>query len=274
MLEPQPPVPVTALEQAALAVPLRTDVPPATPPVATYWIPGIGKIVVANASPWLLVPKTTSGLPWVGGPALAGLLNPGPAFPSASTCTIDFSDYIALTIIPDKAGYTFASSPFYIEGCGSGWVHIKENDTARYGASWGSSYGHYHLMYEKGPYCVPSGGNFGYQPSGGGCVKVSDPATEPRYLSTHHGDQWIRIYVYKSGVPEMTFDFKSLKVKGTQGIKFYFRQVDGTWLHWNNITPGTWNLSAYTTGIREVLIRSSQGSPNSYSLDNITVAVN
>ena len=55
--------------------------------------------------------------------------------PSATSCTIRFDNYIGLLILPDRAGYTFASSPFYIEGCGSGWVHVKENDVARYGAT-------------------------------------------------------------------------------------------------------------------------------------------
>ncbi|MCI0437215.1 MAG: hypothetical protein L0271_26795 [Gemmatimonadetes bacterium] len=227
------PVPVSAAEQLLLAAPRVDDVPPR-----------------------------------IEGLTSASTL----AQTSASTCTIAFDDYIALLIIPQQAGHTFATSPWYIEGCGSGWVHVKENDVARYGSSWGSSYNHYHLMYEKGPYCIPSGGSYGYH-NGFSCVKVTTPATEPRYLASHHGSQWVRIYVYKSGVAEMTYDFKSIRVKGSQGIKLYFRKANGSWWHWNNLGPGTWNVAPYAAGIREILIRASGGSASSYSFDNVTVGV-
>ena len=227
------PTPVTATEQAMLAVPQESDEPPR-----------LDALLAANAL----------------------------AQTSASTCTIGFANYIGLTIIPQKAGHTFATSPYYIQGCGSGWVHVKENDVARYGASWGSGYNHYHLMYEKGGFCVPSGGSYGYH-NGTSCINVPDPATEPRYLASHHGSQWIRMYVYRSGVPEMTFDFKSIRVKGSQGIKLYFRKANGNWLHWNNLGPGTWNVAPYAAGIREILIRASGGSASSYSFDSVVVGV-
>jgi hypothetical protein len=234
LLNPPAPILVTEVEQAALAAPLQADTAP--------WI---GGLVASNSF----------------------------AQASATTCTIGFADYVGLLILPQKAGHTFASSPYYIQGCGSGWVHVKENDVARYGASWGSGYNHYHLMYEKGPYCIPAGGSYGYS-SGGSCVNVPDPATEPRYLASHHGSQWVRIYVYKSGVAEMTFDFKSIKVKGPQGIKLYFRKANGSWLHWNNLGTGTWNVAPYAAGIKEILIRASGNSASSYSFDNIKVGVN
>lgn len=257
-----PPVPVSAAEQAALAAPLRLDTPPMMRPQPMPAFPWLGGLLAANSLPAFRGLVPTTGLEH--GPGLQ---------PNASSCTIGFADYIGLLILPDRAGYTFASSPFYIEGCGSGWVHVKENDVARYGASWGSSYNHYHLMYEKGPYCFPSGGNYGYQ-SGNSCVKVTDPATEPRYLASHHGTQWIRVYVYKSGVAEMTFDFKSIRVKGAQGIKLYFRKADGSWWHWNDLGTGTWNVAPYAAGIREILFRASNNSASSFSVDNIGVAVN
>ena len=254
------PEPVTAAEQAELEVPRRADTPPRSGPEATRPFPWRGGLLGANSLPSLgLAPLLELGGSW--------------SQPSATSCTIRFDNYIGLLILPDRAGYTFASSPFYIEGCGSGWVHVKENDVARYGANWGSSYAHYHLMYEKGAYCIPSGGNYGYQ-SGSSCVKVTDPATEPRYLASHHGTQWVRVYVYKSGVAEMTFDFKSIRVKGAQGIKLYFRKADGSWWHWNNLGTGTWNVAPYASGIREVLMRASNNSSSSYSIDNIGVAVN
>ena len=207
---------------------------------------------------------------------------PPPAIPSATvqssastaaaSCTIGFADYIGLLILPQQASHTFASAPFYIQGCGSGWVHVKENEPARYGAAWGSSYGHYHLMYEKGPYCIAAGGSAGYS-SGGSCIKIADPAKEPRYLGSHTGTEWIRIYVYKSGVSEMTFDLKSIKVLPSQAIKLYFRTAGGAWYHWNSLGVGTWNLAPYAGSIREVLIRGAGASPAPYFFDSIGVAV-
>jgi hypothetical protein len=232
LLDPAAPRPATAGEQAMLATPVEVDMPP----------------------------------------EVAGLAASQSSFASAASCNIGFADYIGLLILPDKAGHTFASSPYYIQGCGSGWVHVKENDVARYGSSWGSSYNHYHLMYEKGGYCVPAGGSWGYQLNGN-CVLVPDPATEARYLAAHYGNQWIRVYVYKSGVSEMTFDFKSIRVKGTQSIKLWFRKADGSWWHWNSLGVGTWNVAPYAAGIREILFSASGSSTSSYSVDDIVVGV-
>lgn len=190
---------------------------------------------------------------------------------AAASCTIAFADYIALLIIPDQAEHTFATSPFYIQGCGSGWVHVKENEPARYGSSWGSSYGHYHLMYERGPYCITGSGAAGVK-IGGVCKKVT-PENEPRYVGTHTGTQWLRVYVYKSGVPEMTFDLKSIRVRPSQPIKLYFRTSGGAWYHWNSLGVGTWNLAPYAGSIREVLIRGAGTSPGPYFIDNIGVGV-
>jgi hypothetical protein len=205
-------------------------------------------------------------------PAMDGGLKTQSTAFAATSCSIAFADYIGLLILPDRAGHTFASSPYYIQGCGSGWVHVKENDVARYGSSWGSSYNHYHLMYEKGAYCITGNGGWGYL-SGNSCIAIADPALEPRYLASHYGNQWIRIYVYKSGVPEMTFDFKSIRVKGTQGIKLWFRKADGSWWYWSNLGPGTWNVAPYAAGIREILIRASNNSTSSYSFDDVVVGV-
>lgn len=269
------PTPVTAAEQAALGAPRQADRPPTAGEMMPTNLSAGGSLGAARPFPWVGKLAASDPFPRLGGPNSGGSGSGSGAQPS-STCTIDFADYIGLLILPDRAGYTFASNPFYIQGCGSGWVHVKENDVARYGANWGSAYGHYHLMYEKGSYCLPAGANYGYQMNfwfGSFCVPVADPAVEPRYLASHHGSQWIRVYAYKSGVSEMTFDFRSIRVKGTQGIKLYFRKANGSWLHWNDLGPGTWNTAPYAAGIREILIRASGNSPNSYSIDDIVVAV-
>lgn len=268
-----PPVPVSPAEQAALATPRQADAPPSV-----------------STLPWLATPKGSqpsatqllamNGLAHQQSNALATgpvQIDGGGWFTPQATKTIRFADYIGLAILPQAAGATFAASPFYIESCGTGWVHVKENDVARYGAAWGSGYGHYHLMYEAGPFCLPASGTYGYELSVLNykfCIPVTDPAEQPRFLASHHGTQWIRVYVYRSGVPEMNFDFRSIRVRGTQGIKLYFRKANGDWLHWNNLSQGTWNTAPYATGIREILFRASNNSASSYSVDDIEVTVN
>jgi hypothetical protein len=246
--------------------------PPVDPPTVVDALadPGVPLDATSAEQAMLAAPVNDEAPPDIVGLAAAQ----SQAAASASTCTIGFADEVGLLILPDQAGYTFASSPFYIQGCGSGWVHVKENDDARYGPSWGSGYLHYHLMYQKGPYCTPANGPYGYRNSSGTCVKVADPEEEPRYLASHAGDQWIRIYVYKSGVSEMTFDFRSITVKGNQPIKLWFRRSSGSWAHWNSLGAGTWNVAPYAASIREILISASGNSFASYSFDTIKVTVN
>jgi hypothetical protein len=70
---------------------------------------------------------------------LGAMLCAVPRQSAASTCNIGFNDPSSLLIIPDMAKNTCATFPFYIQGCGNGWVHVTENDRARYGKAWGSN---------------------------------------------------------------------------------------------------------------------------------------
>lgn len=267
-----PPVPVSPAEQAALAQPQQADVPP-----AITALPRLAAAIGHQPSATQLLAMNGLATQPIGRATGPVQVEGGGWFAPQATKTIRFADYMGLAILPQAAGATFASSPFYIESCGTGWVHVKENDVARYGAAWGSGYGHYHLMYEAGPFCLPANGTYGYELSILNykvCVPVTDPAAQARFLASHHGTQWIRVYVYKSGVAEMNFDFRGIRVRDTQGIKLYFRKANGDWLHWNNLTPGTWNTAPYATGIREILFRASNNSASSFSVDDIEVTVN
>ena len=188
---------------------------------------------------------------------------------SAASCNIDFNQRLSLIIIPDTAKFTFATNPWYIQGCGDGWVHVKENETARYGAAWGSNYGHYHLGYTRGEFCITGAGKAGIK-SGGVCTAVN-PANEPRDVGTHLGSQWLRVYTYKSGVPEMTYSLKELRVKGTTAITLWFRKTTGEWRVWNRLPPGVWNLSE-AASIKEILIRGADGE-QPYFFDDLKVSV-
>ena len=181
---------------------------------------------------------------------------------------VDFNDELALQIIPDQAAYTFATSPFYIQGVGNAWIHVKENNGAGYNPAYTSNYQHYHLGYEKGPFCITSNGKAGVE-VGGNCVAVN-PVEEPRSLATHHGSQWIKIYAYDGGNPERVFDLLGIKV--TDGpLQLWFKKKNGGWWRWSSLGVGTWNLSAYSTEITQVLI-SGTGS-SSIGFDDVKVKV-
>jgi hypothetical protein len=170
---------------------------------------------------------------------------------SATTCTIAFDNYESLDILPDKAGYTFASSPYYMELCGNGIVHVTENQ-----------YGHYHLDYQTVTFCLATNGLPGFRiflPAPGGqpgqlvphCIPIPDPAAMPRVLRSHLLDQWIRINAHAIFV-ERTFDLNKIKVEPGHPIQLWARKANGNWVFWSHVNPGTWNLSQHASGIREI----------------------
>ncbi len=186
---------------------------------------------------------------------------------SGAAGSVNFDDQMALTIIPDQAKFTFAASPFYIQQVGTAWIHVKENNGTNYKPGFRSDYGHYHLSYQNFVPCFTDG-QFG-KPSGNNCVPIS-PVLEPRTLDTHDGKQWIKIYAYDYTNPQRVFSLLGLKV--THGpIQLWFRKQGGGWLHWSSLGVGTWNTSAYSTNITEVLI-SGTGT-QSIGFDNVKVDV-
>jgi hypothetical protein len=97
-----------------------------------------------------------------------------------------------------------------------------------------------------------------------------NPEREPRSLATHYGDEWIKIYAYDYTHPSRVFDLLSIRV--TSGpIQLWFKKQGGGWYYWSSLGVGNWNLSAYTTGISEVLI-SGTGSL-SIGFDDVQIRV-
>jgi len=181
-----------------------------------------------------------------------------------STCNIGFNDPLSLQIIPDAAKFTFATLPFYIQNCGPGrWVNVMEDVR--------SQYGHYHLLYERGQFCITSSGQPGIM-SGGSCVAIVDPVHEPRFVGSHAGDQWIRVYAYNDLRADIVFNLKEIKVTGNTGITLYFHRSTGEWRVWNRLPPGWWNLSE-AASITEILIRGADGDLAAYFFDDIVVSV-
>jgi hypothetical protein len=182
---------------------------------------------------------------------------------------VDFNDQLALSLLPGYAANMFAYAPFYIQQVGNAWVHVKENNNGNYSAAFKSNYGHYHLDYSFVP-CIMPDGTFG-KPTyiGNGCRSI-DPLTQPRKLSTHDGGQWIKIYAYDYTNPSRVFDLLNIKVVNGP-IRLRYKKQNGIWYEWASLGTGTWNLSSYSTGIKEVLISGT--SLSSVSIDNIGVKV-
>ncbi|MDF9798716.1 hypothetical protein OKW21_003979 [Catalinimonas alkaloidigena] len=181
---------------------------------------------------------------------------------------VDFNDQMALTIIPDNAQNTFTFWPFYIHKVGNAWIHVKENNGAGYNPAFTSNYNHYHLSYQNFNPCITGSGEFG-KPSGNSCLNIN-PILEPRKLDTHHGSQWIKIYAYDYSSSQRTFDLLGIKV--TNGpIQLWFKKKGGGWWKWSSLGTGTWNLSAYSTEITQVLIGGTSSS--SFGFDNVKVKV-
>jgi hypothetical protein len=169
--------------------------------------------------------------------------------------------------LPDNAKFTFAFPPFYIEGCGSGWFHFLEN-SARYQESFQSHYGHYHLGWDGFCVILPSGKPGKKMSEGDPCVEV-DPVNQDRYVNPHENDTWLRGYVYKLGVPEISFDLLEIRVS-TVPVTLWVRKTAGNWLYYQ-IPVGYWIIDQ-ADDIREILI-SGQGGSGIWQIDDIKIRV-
>ncbi|MEM1137744.1 MAG: hypothetical protein AAGI07_18035 [Bacteroidota bacterium] len=185
-----------------------------------------------------------------------------------TTNYVDFNDQMALSIIPDNAKNTFTYWPFYIQKVGNAWVHVKENNELKYREAFRSNYQHYHLGYENFEPCVDQNFNF-KKPVGNNCINF-DPTLEPRKLSTHYGDHWIKVYAYDYDSPSRVFDL--LEIEVTKGpIQLWFKKSEGGWYNWSSLGVGRWNLSNYCIEITEVLISGIDHS--SVGFDDLKIKV-
>ncbi len=187
---------------------------------------------------------------------------------AGNTCDIRFMDEVALLILPDHAANTFALSPFYIEGCGKGWLHLIENSN-RYQDFYRSNYQHYHLGWNG--FCYNFGtGKPGVQ-TGGSCIEI-DPKKQDRFVNPHTNKEWLRAYVYKSGDPELPFDLLRMRVRN-RGIRMWVRKSAGNWLHYV-ISVGYWTITQ-ADDIREILISGQPGAPigDIWEIDDLRIRV-
>jgi hypothetical protein len=181
---------------------------------------------------------------------------------------VDFNDPNALLLVPDYAKYTFASAPFYIQAVDNVWFHVKENNSTNYNPDFTSNYGHYHLGYQTFlPIFNGSNGSVWKFVNGQPVLVLVQPLQEPRTLSSHWGDQWIKIYAYDYDSNHIPFEFWGIKVIDGP-IQVWMQKLDGSWSKWSSLGEATWSFD-YARDVKQILI--SGVDSNSFTFDNIKV---
>ena len=236
--------------------------------------------------------------------AVRGLRLPTPtesrllqARPQASLpydCSVDFSDFNALNAIPEQA-YATAGPPWWFQSCGGSF--------GNYAVVRPLVYGHMHVGFEDRTIsCLSSNGTFGREQPDGICSPNGiTHVLEPRYVSSHWGNEQLHLYVVNqytnpkdpysdSTHDKKPFDFKRLRVLSTP-VRVCYKKVQevagpwiaspdvhqsgstpGVWLCWNQLSAGLWDLSAFATHVREVKITATDGI-SAFEIDDILIGV-
>ena len=179
---------------------------------------------------------------------------------------VNFDDPNALSLIPDYAKFSVASAPFYIQPVENVWFHVKENNGNGYNPDFTSNYGHYHLGYQTFSPII-NWNNGSVWKFINGQLFLVQPLAEPRTLSSHWGNQWIKIYAYDYNSDHIPFEFWGIKV--IEGpVEVWLQKLDGSWSKWSSLGEATWSFD-YARDVKQILI-SGVGS-DSFTIDNIKV---
>jgi hypothetical protein len=200
---------------------------------------------------------------------------------ASSNCSVDFSDYDALELLPDFAMDSFAYSPWWFQSCSGnpGGSHAVVRPI-------GDS--HFHLAYDN-PHILPCNGDltqWGLLQEDDTC-DVIEPREEPRFLHPHASNVTTHIYIW-DGFGKRFFRLNSIRVENENAIRLCYKPVqeddgpwetsepDGTtspgiWFCWNELTTGNWDLSEWTDYITEVKIVSTYDGI--YAIDDIEMHV-
>ncbi len=150
-------------------------------------------------------------------------------------------------------------------------------------------YGHLHLGFNDPDveFCADNDQRYPSRIDDDGTCHFVDIPTEPRaYISTHDFGEWVRIHSYESGV-YYPFNLERIRVKGTAPVRICYKKnqdtdpgewesaapasgTPGTWLCWQDVDPGYWDLSEWAWDIVEVKITGEAGV-SSFSIDDITI---
>ncbi len=197
-----------------------------------------------------------------------------------SACEIDFDDDAAISLLPGNAVDTFAYSPWWNQLCGGNYARVYPTDIS-----------HFHLGYvdpavqpcydSENPYDTPVGA----YARGEDCEPI-DTVTEPRsHITSHEAAYHHRldlIDAYGSDYAPRAFTLERVRVL-TDAVRVCYRMPpDGPWIAaapvgpfdkpglvycWASLSPGLWDLSAWTSGTVGVDFTGAGNLP--WTLDDI-----
>jgi len=155
--------------------------------------------------------------------------------------------------------------------------------------------GHFHIGFAD-PDVLPCNSHPQAYPSrisGDGTCDFVDVATEPRtHATSHTGAEILRIIAEKADhTTRAAFDLNRIRIPGNQPVRLcYKKRVDGpsgpweaagpgggsspgVWLCWNQLDPGTWDLSDWVWDVMEVKVTGTPGVSVNFSVDDLYVGI-
>jgi hypothetical protein len=206
-----------------------------------------------------------------------------PATAYVSECVVDFTDSTALQMSEPSLWFDRLYVPWFQQCGGLGYVDMRSLVV-----------GHYHLNFADSD-VLPCNTHVQAYPArigDDGTCDLVDVPTEPRtYVTTHSGAEILRIMAEKADhTTRAAFDLNRIKIPGTQPVRLcYKKRVDGpigpweaaepgggspgVWLCWNQLDPGTWDLSDWVWDVMEVKVTGTPGVSVNFSIDDLHVGI-
>lgn len=202
----------------------------------------------------------------------------------AGECVVDFTDPAALQVTGPSLYFDRVYVPWY-QQCGAwGYAYLRPLVMA-----------HVHISFADAD-VLPCNTNAQAYPSRigeDGTCEFVDIATEPRtYLTTHTDAEIVQLAAEKADHTQRTaFDLNQIRIPGTQPVRLCYKKraqdlggpwvvygedngsAPGVWLCWNQLDPGTWDLSDWVWDVMEVKITGTPGLSVNFSLDDLHVGI-
>ena len=248
--------------QAKAALAMRSDVQvPVTAPVSEDGHPG------ASASPG----------------RIDGLAAKRPAIAYVSECIVDFTDSGALQLSEPSLWFDRVYLPWFQQCGGLGYVDIRPMVME-----------HFHLGFADAD-VMPCYTDAQAYPSriaeNGFCNKVDIPSEPRTHVTTHTGAEIMRITAEQADyTTRAAFDLNRIRIPGTEPVRLCYKKraeaspgswisngndgsSPGAWLCWNQLGPGTWDLSDWVRDVMEVKVTGTPGVAVNFSLDDLHVGI-
>lgn len=177
-------------------------------------------------------------------------------------CDVDFDSQSILDSLPYDAANGISFPPHWLQPCGGSAVVVEP-----------SRYSHYHLSFEDssiGCYDPNSGLMGRLEADGETCTALADPTIEPRFVTSHSGDEIIRVRLSWNGF-DAPFTLHNFTNRSEVPVKVRYKlNPAGPWYTWQSMAGNTvWNTSDYTVDVYEVQFTNADAN-TSCGLDWVT----